>query len=68
MEELEHALKNYNMGDQKTIREIIAEVDTDNVCFFLLYSIVFFQIRFLCLSFFLGSNRVGHWRITYAYT
>lgn len=30
MEELEHALKNYNMGDQKTIREIIAEVDTDN--------------------------------------
>ena len=32
MEELEQALKKYNMGDAKTIREIIAEVDTDNVC------------------------------------
>lgn len=31
MEELEHALKEYNMGDAKTIKEIIAEVDTDNV-------------------------------------
>ncbi|KAL3499280.1 hypothetical protein ACH5RR_038373 [Cinchona calisaya] len=30
MEELEHALKEYNMGDEKTIKEIIAEVDTDN--------------------------------------
>ncbi|KAL8503550.1 hypothetical protein ACS0TY_022330 [Phlomoides rotata] len=30
MEELEHALKEYNMGDSKTIKEIIAEVDTDN--------------------------------------
>ncbi|KAH9626255.1 hypothetical protein KSS87_003460 [Heliosperma pusillum] len=30
MEELEQALKKYNMGDEKTIREIIAEVDTDN--------------------------------------
>ncbi|KAG2680999.1 hypothetical protein I3760_11G124400 [Carya illinoinensis] len=30
MEELEHALKKYNMGDGKTIKEIIAEVDTDN--------------------------------------
>ncbi|KAK3001815.1 hypothetical protein RJ639_021857 [Escallonia herrerae] len=29
-EELEHALKEYNMGDEKTINEIIAEVDTDN--------------------------------------
>lgn len=33
MEELEHALKRYNMGDEKTIKEIIAEVDTDHVCF-----------------------------------
>lgn len=32
MEELEHALKKYNMGDAKTIKEIIAEVDIDNVC------------------------------------
>ncbi|CAK9141956.1 unnamed protein product [Ilex paraguariensis] len=30
MDELEHALKNYNMGDEKTIKEIIAEVDTDH--------------------------------------
>ncbi|XP_061337830.1 calcium-dependent protein kinase 1-like isoform X3 [Gastrolobium bilobum] len=29
-EELEFALKKYNMGDEKTIKEIIAEVDTDN--------------------------------------
>ncbi|XP_077229487.1 calcium-dependent protein kinase 1-like [Tasmannia lanceolata] len=29
MEELEQALKHYNMGDEKTIKEIIAEVDTD---------------------------------------
>ncbi|KAK9103783.1 hypothetical protein Sjap_021037 [Stephania japonica] len=30
MEELEQALKKYNMGDEKTIKEIIAEVDSDN--------------------------------------
>lgn len=30
MEELAQALKKYNMGDEKTIREIIEEVDTDN--------------------------------------
>ncbi|KAJ7944986.1 putative Calcium-dependent protein kinase [Quillaja saponaria] len=30
VEELENALKKYNMGDEKTIKEIIAEVDTDN--------------------------------------
>ncbi|XP_051129430.1 calcium-dependent protein kinase 1-like isoform X2 [Andrographis paniculata] len=30
MEELEHALKEYNMGDANTIKEILAEVDTDN--------------------------------------
>lgn len=29
-EELEEALKKYNMGDAKIIKEIIAEVDTDN--------------------------------------
>ncbi|PQM36616.1 calcium-dependent protein kinase 1 [Prunus yedoensis var. nudiflora] len=29
VEELEQALKRYNMGDEKTIKEIIAEVDTD---------------------------------------
>lgn len=31
MEELENALKKYNMGGEKTIKEIIAEVDTDHV-------------------------------------
>ncbi|KAI5601357.1 hypothetical protein POPTR_001G097400v4 [Populus trichocarpa] len=30
MEELEQALMKYNMGDSKTIKEIIAEVDTDH--------------------------------------
>ncbi|XP_028804802.1 calcium-dependent protein kinase 1-like [Neltuma alba] len=29
-EELESALRKYNMGDEKTIKEIIAEVDSDN--------------------------------------
>ncbi|CAN7119149.1 unnamed protein product [Brassica rapa subsp. narinosa] len=29
MEELEQAMKKYNMGDDKSIKEIIAEVDTD---------------------------------------
>jgi calcium-dependent protein kinase len=28
---LEEALKKYDMGDDKTIKEIIAEVDTDHV-------------------------------------
>ncbi|XP_057478166.1 calcium-dependent protein kinase 1-like [Actinidia eriantha] len=30
MEELEQALKKYNMGDEQTIKEILAEVDTDH--------------------------------------
>ncbi|XP_060180107.1 calcium-dependent protein kinase 1-like [Lycium barbarum] len=30
MDELEHALKEYNITDEKTMKEIIAEVDTDN--------------------------------------
>ena len=29
-DELEQALKDYGMGDQETIRDIIAEMDTDN--------------------------------------
>lgn len=29
--ELEHAMKKYNMGDEITIKEIIAKLDTDNV-------------------------------------
>jgi len=35
VDELEEALKKYDMGDDKTIKEIIAEVDTDNVSLFL---------------------------------
>ena len=31
MDELEGAMKEYGMGDDATIREIISEVDTDNV-------------------------------------
>jgi Ca2+-binding EF-hand superfamily protein len=30
-DELEKAMKEYGMGDEATIREIISEVDTDNV-------------------------------------
>lgn len=45
MEELEHALKEYNMGDAKTIKEILAEVDTDNVrLLFLLFLVRYFYI------------------------
>ena len=33
MKELEQALMKYNMGDAKTIKEIIVEVDTDHVRF-----------------------------------
>lgn len=43
VEELEQALKKYNMGDEKTIKEIIAEVDTDKVH-------LFSQLLFLCRS------------------
>lgn len=38
MEELEHALKEYNITDEKSIKEIIAEVDTDNVRYPFLYT------------------------------
>jgi len=30
-DELENAMKEYGMGDEATIKEIITEVDTDNV-------------------------------------
>jgi len=33
MEELKQALKEYNMGDEQTIKEIISEVDVDCVSF-----------------------------------
>lgn len=40
MEELEQAMKKYNMGDDKSIKEIIAEVDTDRVCITLHYLVL----------------------------
>lgn len=46
IEKLEHALKKYNMGDEKTVKEIVAEVDTDNV-------------RFLSPSFLLKRNMIS---------
>lgn len=40
MDELESAMKEYGMGDEASIKEVIAEVDTDNVSFvFSLHSI-----------------------------
>ena len=33
MEELKQALKEYNMGDEQTIKEILSEVDVDCVSF-----------------------------------
>jgi hypothetical protein len=38
VDELEEALKKYDMGDDKTIKEIIAEVDTDHVSIYILQS------------------------------
>lgn len=37
MDELEQAMRKYNMGDDKSIKEIIAEVDTDRVSVLLLF-------------------------------
>jgi hypothetical protein len=34
VDELKEALKKYDMGDDKIIKEIIAEVDTDHVSIF----------------------------------
>ena len=45
MEELEQALKKYNMGDENTIKEIIAEVDTDNVRFSLAVPVLCFHFQ-----------------------
>jgi Ca2+-binding EF-hand superfamily protein len=36
-DELETAMKEHGMGDEETIREIISEVDTDNVSLFVFY-------------------------------
>lgn len=34
-DELEIAMKEYGMGDEASIKEVISEVDTDNVSLFL---------------------------------
>jgi hypothetical protein len=36
-EELRQALAEYQMGDEATIDEVIDDVDTDNVCYTILY-------------------------------
>lgn len=46
MEELEQALVEYNMGDSRAIKDIIAEVDTDHVC---LLTLGFTSSYFVCL-------------------
>lgn len=42
MEELEQALKKYDMGDEKTIKEIIAEVDADHVSLFYVHIHIYY--------------------------
>lgn len=37
MDELKSAMKEYGMGDETSIKEVIAEVDTDNVSSVSLY-------------------------------
>ena len=62
-DELVHALKQYNMGDEKTIREIIDEVDTDNVCFLSYLFIVKFPS--FC-SLFYELYRIVHYTSTWS--
>lgn len=40
MDELEKAMKEYGMGDEATIKDIISEVDTDNVSHYLFIYII----------------------------
>ena len=49
MEELKQALKEYNMGDEQTIKEIISEVDVDCVSF-IYFNSFFFPTLFSNLS------------------
>lgn len=59
MEELEQALIKYNMGDEKTIKEIIAEVDTDRVrssLTILKFSVVNVLLKFVFKWGFLNSS------------
>ena len=41
-DELESAMKEYGMGDDATIKDIISEVDTDNVSWFEFHFFMFF--------------------------
>lgn len=47
MDELESAMKEYGMGDEATIKEIISEVDTDNVSGLLGYKYLKLFYRFI---------------------
>jgi len=38
-DELETAMKEYGMGDEDTIKEIISEVDTDNVSLYVFFNL-----------------------------
>ncbi|KAK6804009.1 hypothetical protein RDI58_001793 [Solanum bulbocastanum] len=51
MEDLEHALKEYNITDEKTIKEIIIEVDRD----FSLYDISIYNSS-VCENFLFGQQ------------
>lgn len=42
-DELEAAMQKYGMGDAATIKEIISEVDSDNVGYFLPYFLILFM-------------------------
>lgn len=61
-DELENAMQEHGMGDLSTIKEIIAEVDSDNVSFSLLsldQNLVLFLLKKLYLihlSFFPGRK------------
>lgn len=61
-DELENAMQEHGMGDLSTIKEIIAEVDSDNVSFSLLsldQNLVLFllkKLNLIHLSFFPGRK------------
>lgn len=59
MEELEQALKKYDMGDEKTIKEIIAEVDADHVSLFYVH----IHIYYISYSAFWAASSLRKWKL-----
>lgn len=57
-DELESAMKEYGMGDDDTIKEIISEVDTDNVCQSLTFQM---QLNFLHYHYYLSPCWLTGW-------